>query len=102
MPSVGGGWDWGLAVAFALREIAPPPPLFSLSLLTINGNVLPRGQLSALAEMQRLLDAELYDYLETIDALNFFFAFRWVRWRLKCDAGVFWAIVGSWEGLLVQ
>ncbi|GJP50623.1 hypothetical protein CLOM_g9766 [Closterium sp. NIES-68] len=41
------------------------------------------AQLCALSKLMRLLDPPLYEYLESVDCLNFFFCFRWILVRFK-------------------
>ncbi|CAI5946388.1 unnamed protein product [Closterium sp. NIES-65] len=41
------------------------------------------AQLQALSQLVQLVDPPLYEYLESVDCLNFFFCFRWILVRFK-------------------
>ena len=55
-------------------------------------------QLLALARLVEALDPELHAYLARIDALNFFFCFRWVLIRFKREFA-YGDVMRLWEAL---
>ena len=56
------------------------------------------SQLMALRKLVQLLDPPLYDYLDSVDCLNFFFCFRWILIHFKREFG-YEDVMRLWEVL---